>query len=736
MSYIKSALLLLLIIANTIVYSEESPLCQSIANFAPTYPTLPDIELKDDKVYLFSDHAIVRENEGLSEFYGDVLMKRAGQTAQAHAMFYDWNKNIVNTDVDVTLWQKEFVVQAKGLKLRPQHEGEMKNAAYWLLEQRGHGQAETLIQHNRHMIELENSTYSTCNPDEPNWYLQARETILDKKAGIGKVYGAKIYFFDIPIFYSPYLSFPLQEQRKTGFLSPTIGSSDETGIETTTPFYWNIMPNMDATFTPRFMTRRGVLLNTEFRYLLNSGSGLLEAEYINHDNAYGDKRALAQFRHAGYFSPRWMTDITFNYASDDRYFEELGHSLETSSITHLEKRADLYYLGDGWLGLGRLHAFQTLDRNPAARPYHRLPQFIFKTNLPELNNQLNYTGQLELVRFDRNTDVTTGPVGNRADLKLAMSYPMRTAGTFIVPRLSLRHTSYGLEELNESYTKSSPNRNLLTASVDSGLFFDRQTNLFDTPLLHTLEPRLFYRYTPHEDQSDIPIFDSAEYDLSFNQLFRHNNFAGADRVDDAHQISLGLTTRLLETENGRERLRASLGQIYYFNDREVTLPGQMIDSDASSSIVAEVASQFTKTWSASAVGRWNPHDNDTEHTVFRARYRYDKENLANFSYRLREGKLEQTDISFYYSLHSRWNVLGRWQYSLEHETELETFGGIEYKTCCWSVRGIVRRYLNTIEQGDYSNGFYVQFELKGLGTVGRKADILLEHSIPGYQDRF
>lgn len=710
---------------------QAAEVCTPITEQAPA---LPKTDLpQDEELHLLADDALIRQNEGTSVFKGNVFLQKGEQRLQSPVIYYEHQLGKVTVDQPFTFWDKDFVVSGDNLNLILDQQGKMQHAYYWLLDRRGHGQAQEVIRENPEKIELTDSTYTTCDPGKELWSLESKHITLDKTTGLGKAYDVKFRLFNTPVFYTPYLSFPIDDQRKSGFLYPRIGYSNEVGIEVGVPYYWNMAPNYDATITPRVMSRRGILLNTEFRYLLESSGGKMEAEYLPNDNVTDQSRYALALTHNGEIQPRLITDINFNAVSDRKYFEELGNSLTLSSLTHLERRADLVYLGEGWSASGRLQAFQTLDENPAARPYQRMPQILLRTQIPERNRQLNFNGMVEAVRFTRNNDgMTPLPTGNRLDAKFSASYPLRTTGTFLVPQLSLRHTRYQLEETTQD---DNIQRNLWTASVDSGLFFERDTDLFNTALLHTLEPRLYYRYTSDEDQSQLPVFDTARYDLSYWQLFRDNDFSGTDRIDDGNQATLGVTTRLLEQQTGLERLRASIGQTYYFRDKQVILPGELANDNPSSAIITELATQVTPQWSGSATLQWDPNDSQTKHTVVHTRYQESPQEILNVSYRMREGRLEQTDLSGYWALNTNWRVMGRWNYSLKNSKDLEEFIGLEYNSCCWATRIISRRYLSNIE-GSYASGFYIEFEFKGLGGVGKKADSFLEQSVFGYEDHF
>jgi LPS-assembly protein len=728
-------IILLVVVINSAAFAEqdEFALCKPFSEAAPPRPDLPPPV--GDFVRLSGDNAVVLEKQGTSTLQGNVFVQRGEQILSTPHVIYDRNNDIAEAEGNFTFWDSDYVISGSSVQLREKNQGKMKNVEYWLLNRRARGHAEKLTKDSKDIVNLEQASYTTCDPNKEYWRLDTGSLTLDKANARGTARDVKLRILDVPVFYFPYLSFPLGNERKSGFLVPRLGTSDETGVEFSIPYYFNLAPNYDATFTPRFMSRRGILLRSEFRYLTQASGGELNFEYLPHDNAFGEDRGSLVFRHNGLIGKRWLTDININYASDRRYFEELGNNVSVASITHLERRADLTYIGYGWGLLGRLQTFQTLDPNPAARPYQRLPQLLFKTYLPERNRQFNLELQAEGVRFDRDINVVEGPIGNRFDIESIFSFPWRTPGTFVVPKLSLRYTRYDLDNVAAD-DKTTHNRFLFTFSTDSGLFLERDVNWFGTDLVQTLEPRLFYRYTPYRDQADIPIFDTAEYDLSFLQLFRENRFSGADRVDDGHQVTFGLTSRLLGSNTGVEHLRASIGEIFYFQDRRVTLPDQFDETDSSSSIIAELATQFAKGWRASSTVRWNPHAQNTEHTVLRLRYHPEQERIFNVSYRLRDNSLEQTDISFHWALGRRWNILGRWNYSLPSEKTLESVVGLEYSSCCWSIRAITRRYLNNIDGLSYLNGFFLQFQLKGLGSIGKKADSFLEQRIPGYHDEF
>jgi LPS-assembly protein len=729
-------IILLLVLSHSVdihAAEETYKICKPFAEIAPQPPKVTPSN--EDSVQVSADSATLEEEQGLSTFEGYVVVQRADQILTTDTAVYNRKTDVLTAKNGFTLWDKRFTIRGSKVELRPKQQGEMTNAHYWLLNRRARGYAKKVKKQSKDIAQFEQTTYTTCAPGNEVWRLQAGKITLDDAKAKGTARNVTIHILGIPIFYTPYLSFPLSDARQSGFLMPQFGVSDEAGTDFSIPYYLNLAPNYDATLTPRIMSRRGLLLKTDFRYLTQSAGGNLKLEYLPNDRARKESRASASFQHNGAISARWATNIDFNYASDERYFEELGNSLRIASITHLERRGDLYYYGNGWMGLGRLQSFQTLDTSLSSRPYQRLPQLLFKTDLPQQNRKLNTALQAEFVRFDRDTKQVAGPIGNRIDLKSSFSFPLRSFGTFVIPKLSLLYTDYKLSNVGVN-KNTRQKRALFRFSTDSGLFLERQVNWWGTDFIQTLEPRVYYRYTPYKDQSDIPIFDTARYDLSFLQLFRENSFSGADRIDDGHQMAFGVTSRLLGSNSGIEHLRLSFGGIYYFQDRRVILPGEEIGTTNTSNLIGELAAQIAKNWQASGTLRWNPHTQNTEHTVMRIRYHSDSQNIFNVSYRLRDNSLEQIDTSLHWTLGKRWKILGRWNISLPDDKTLETFTGLEYSSCCWAVRGVARRYLNSADGSEYLNGFFLQFHLKGLGGLGKKADAFLEESIPGFHDHF
>lgn len=581
---------------------------------------------------------------------------------------------------------------------------------------------------------LEQATYSTCPPEDRSWYVRAESLKLYPDKGMGTARKLRLVFKGVPLLALPAFSFPIGDQRKTGFLAPILARGETTGFELHLPWYWNIRPNIDATLTPRFMSKRGTQLRSEFRYLNRQGSWILDHEQLQDRALGGQSRYFTQLRHSGRFDAQVTSTIVARRISDKDYLEDLGDSLQLASITHLEQRADLNY-NDGTIqGLARLQGFQTVDETISQedRPHSRLPQIKVMTQSERWPLGLRGEFDSEFVYFDKDDAVT----GLRLDVQPRLSWPLVRDAWFFTPSFSQRFTYYTLNNTNAA-TESARSRNLYSVSVDSGLFFDRI--LDNSGSIQTLEPRVFFLRVPYTDQRDIPIFDSSAFDFNISQLFRENRFSGADRVADANQLSMALTTRLIDGADGRERLRASIGQIKYFDDRRVTLPSNdLIDTRDLSDFVGEVSARLHDNWLGRASIQWNPDEEQTVRSSVSLGFRDSASRIANVTHRVvntaaREERTEQVDLSALWGIGDSWRLAGRWNFSLDADRSIESLLGIEYESCCWAFRFAARRYISD-DGDDHDTSLYLQLVLKGLAPLGQNYGALLENAILGYRD--
>lgn len=725
---------------------EEDPrfaLCPSEAPLpsAPGFATV-----REPGTAEISADRLKASDDGRSVFVGGVELVREQQALRADRVSYDREHDLVEAHGNLRLWDPAIFWSGRYGRLDLDVDrAQLEDGEYRLLARRGHGRARvTKLYPKEDLTRLKDVDYTTCDGAVPDWKLSAKRIKLDHNEEWGSAQKVTLKVRDVPVFYLPYISFPISDKRKSGFLPPTIGSSSDTGFDLSVPYYWNIAPEQDATFAPRVLSDRGVMLGGQYRYLLREGRGQLDAEYLPSDRQFDDDRSLIGFTHEQrLFGDRGNAFVTFNRVSDDEYFEDFGSSLALASTRFLQQRAELSYAGDQYFLRGRLFRFQTVDPSVSGdnRPYDRLPQLFIRAFLPRRNQAINLEVRGEATYFDRDE----GPIGGRIDLRPTLSYPIYAPWGFLVPRLSLNHTQYLLE--NTEGAADSPDRTLPIVSADGGAVFERDLVLGSSTFRQTLEPRAFYLYIPDSDQDDIPIFDTGEYDVSFFQLFRENRFNGPDRIGDANQVTLALTSRLIDRANAWEQLRASVGQIFYFQDRDVNLPpSDEVNTDSVSEFVGELSTRFKSGLSARAALIWDPNKSEVEKGVFGLRYWPDQHTIVNAEYRIRQEirgidrrrvlgltEVDQTDLSLRWPLNPNWSVVGRWNYSLDNSETLEAVAGIEYESCCWGVRVVGRRFLSTFS-GEFDNAVFVQVELKGLAGFGRSTTGFLKKSIPGYDN--
>jgi LPS-assembly protein len=520
------------------------------------------------------------------------------------------------------------------------------------------------------------------------------------------------------------MSFPITDARKSGILTPEIGSTGRSGNELSVPYYWNIAENYDATFTPRLLTDRGLQMGAEARYLFSHSEGIAMVEYLPNDSKFGDNRTMVSFDHQTLFGSGWRNLIDFTEVSDSQYFEDLGGSLSLASITHLNRSATFDYFGENWSMLALFQDYQTIDDAiaPIDEPYRRLPQVRVSGFWPKAALGLNVELDTELVNFDRDI----GDRGWRLNVAPGVELPIEQPGWFIRPGVKLDHTQYDLENRLPGLDNE-PSRTLPISTVDMGMQFERLMS--NTDRVQTLEPRILYVHIPFEEQSQLPVFDTILPDLNLVQLYRENRYLGVDRITDTDQLSVGVTSRIIESGTGRELMSATIGQALYLSDQKVTLPGESLALGDTSDYIAELRFLLFDNLNFDIGHQWS--DNGTTRSEARLQYRPARNKILNLAYRFRRDSLEQGDVSWSWPLAQNWNFVGRFNFSLRDDEVLEQFYGLEYESCCWGIRLVGRRYIST-RDGTRDSSIGLQLVLKGMMDIGTAADRLLERGILGY----
>jgi LPS-assembly protein len=702
------------------------------------------------------------------EYTGDVALVRGDQFLGADNLKYDQEKDTYVAEGHVRYQDSGLRVvadSAKGDQSADSHQ--IDNVRYQLVSRRGNGGADR-INLNGAEGELLHSTYSTCDPEDRRWELRSRRIDVDTDKGWGVAHGATIRLGKIPVMYVPWMKFPIDDRRHTGLLYPAIGQSSRNGFDYKQPIYLNLAPNYDATITPRIMTNRGVQLGGEFRYLYEGGRGTFRGEWMQSDDLLKDRaqepgydpanpnnpdpddsRGVFGFHGLHNFNRHWQARANLTWISDARYTEDFSNSLYGLSATTITSTAGLYGAGEYWSAGIMADSWQLSDYLSSERilPYNRLPRIYGNWEKP-LGRWLTAGVRAEAVHFQHNEK----PGGDRVDIKPYVSMPLQGAAWYVTPTLAWRHTEYRLEgDLREhaalaygvqpaqvtpamlaTFDDASPSRSLPIASLDAGLYFDRETEIKGSQYLHTLEPRLFYLNAPYRDQDGIPLFDTRAFSFAWGQLFRDNRYSGPDRQTDANQLTLALSSRFLRQSDGFERLSASIGQIIYFDDSRVTTrPNQAPVERGKSAWVADATYAPTDRWTIGASYQWDPNVRAADLISTRARYLIGDDGVVNLSYRKRRDLLEEADFSFLYPVTPSWSVVGRYYRSLETDSLLEGIAGVQWDSCCLAVRAVVRRYVRNRE-GDMNNSFQVEFILKGLGSAGQDTERTLRRGILGY----
>ncbi len=586
------------------------------------------------------------------------------------------------------------------------------------------GDAKAIFFEGEDKKRLTGARYTTCAADVDDWYIKAGEMTLNDFTESGTAKNAYIEFKGVPLLYTPWISFSFNNQRKSGLLAPTIGSTSRSGFEVSAPFYWNISPNMDATLAVRALSKRGVQLQGELRYLEENFSGIDNLEYLPSDSLANQTRYYANLKHQHTLGNGWSAGYSLEKVSDDQYFSELSTRIVTTSRINLPQQFNVDYADDTWRFNALAQKFQTLDN--ASYPYERLPQMTLSGNKYYGNINTNLYTQLAV--FDTNKNAPVRATGTRMTAYPSVSIPFTKPYGYVTPKFGVHFTNYSLN--NVANNLESQQRTLPIFSLDSGLYFDRDFKIANRDYSQTLEPRLFYVYIPDRKQSDIPIFDTSESDLNFGSLFSENQFTGNDRINNANQLSFALTTRFIESSSGTQRLSASIGQRYYFADQKVALPDEKFRNSNSSDIIAGISGRLKTHWVIDAFWQYNTDNANSVRTSLSARYNPEPGKALNLSYSYRNNLIDQTDISGQWPLGKGWYGIGRANYSLKESRVIETLAGVEYNAGCWQARSVIQRVSTATAEANYA--LFFQLELGGLASIGANPLAVIKRNIPGY----
>ncbi len=703
-----------------------SPLCEPDIAIFEEEPK----KITDDKIYLHSDSVNISE-KNITTFIGSVVMDQQDQRLTSDTAIYYKEAQDIKATGNVVLTQGGLKLTGDKMNLNLETNiGDINNATYRDTKSRAQGVADVILMKSKDLIEMHNATYSTCDPDSPDWQLRANTITLNKQTRQGSASNVVIRFKSIPFLYLPYIRFPLGDERLSGFLFPSFGDNSINGLQLIAPYYWNIHPQMDATITPKYMANRGLQLNTEFRYLAKNSTGLANANTLPGDALRKTDRNFFHWQHNTMPTGGWSGNVNFNYVSDNDYLRDFGANLNSTSQTSIERRADIRYDTKDWLFRGRAQGFQTLTDTEQIK---RLPQLNLNTRQLIKPNEINTSFQSELVRFTHSSKV---PVGNRMVLQPSVSLPLSSAAAYTTFLASLHYTQYDLDRTDNTMKKS-PSRTVPILSINSGVYFERDSSFLGKKYLQTLEPRLQYLYIPYREQSNLPTFDTSTITTNYSQLFNENRYSGGDRINDANQITYGLTSRYISMDTGAAVLSGSIGQTFYFANNRVTLNGEPLRKQSWSDLELSVTFQPIRSFKLTGSMTRNQQTRKIDRRDFRLQYKTDKDHILNANYRFLRDNSETREISGIWKLSPQWQLIIRKYNDLRQNRELESVHGIQYDSCCWSLRLIKRRtYVNLSPTEPYLDTLFIEFELKGLSSFGQKKqiDTLLNRGILGYSN--
>ncbi len=670
--------------------------------------------------------SLVGQKDNQIEATGDATIRQGGQSIHADHLLYQQSSHEADAQGSVVLQQDGNTMSGPHLLFNlDSGVGKMEQPQFYLKENNARGSADQLHIQDRQHYTMDKATYTTCPAGDQDWFLKMGTLEIDRTRQIGTAWNASVEFKGVPILYSPWMDFPLNDQRKSGFLAPTFGGTVAGGSELTLPFYWNIAPNFDATIAPRVMTKRGLMLNNEFRYLEPGYQGELHVDELPNDAIANRSRQLLSLKHNQALGDTLNGYVNATRVGDDGYFRDLGDAVNITSQVNVLQEGGLNYISGAWTAVLRVQRYQTLQ-DPAAPivvPYARLPQLSVGTQQNRSGMNLAFAG--EYVDFSHPVLVN----GSRLVLNPSVGYPLIDNSAFyLTPKVALHSTYYTMGANN---TGALPNatRTLPILSMDSGVAFERESNMFGGDYLQTFEPRAFYVYIPYRDQSALPNFDSAQADFNFTQIFTENRFSGSDRIGDADQITLAATSRLLDQRSGAERLKVMMGERFSLKAPQVNLVAPATSSGRSDILLA-AAGQVTRAWSLDSEIQFDPNQSHAQLYNIAAHYRPEAGEVFNTGYRFQRDTLRQIDFSTQWPLSSRWDMVGRWNYSLQDARILEAIAGLEYNQSCWTLRLVAQRFATATQQTN--TGIFLQLELNDFVKVGADPLSMLKQSVTGY----
>lgn len=764
-------------------------------------PLSPQAAINGPGVVTATATSLQHKQGGASVFSGDVLMTQDARSISSPRIEMTAASEVAEITGPLVIREEGLVMTgAAATSDLVTGEGVIDSATFLLHESGFRGSADRIVRNANADLVLTNSIFTRCEPDSRAWSLRGSTVDLREKSGFGTARHVTLRVRDVPVAYFPWIRFPLTDARQSGFLTPSAGYDSTNGTELIVPYYFNLAPEYDATYELKSLWKRGLVHDGQVRFLAGQSANTINLGFLAGDDIFGGEivqnqatgetvtlpptekqdRWYINARHQGNWSRRVTSTINYSAVSDGQYLQDIGGDFGSSSLDRftnsidqslssrrapaLERKGQLKYRGDAWNTSLTVLGFQNLELDQS-KQYELLPRLA--SDFSRRYGPAQLRAGLELTSFDKNTEGLSGPgaiVGERSVVDMSLSLRKSTSWGYIEPAIGVIHRNYNLDDTPVN-ARTHPEVTTPRLSLDTGLIFDRFFSAAGVEMQQTLEPRLFFLYVEEDFQDDLPQFDASPLTPGFSQLFRTNRFSGYDRIGDARQVSLAVTSRLLKRRTGTDVLNASLGQIFYLKDREVVFRRSPADDPEAgeSPLFARAGLTFPGGLGLTGSYEWEPRFNRSNRGTISLRYADDARKIFNLNYTFTSpavqplnnfSSAEESDVSLIWPIKGPWSAIGRWNFSWDRHQTIESFAGFEYDDCCWRARIVVRRFLKepeditviiedpttitgfrseTVTDFPADTGIFFEFELKGLSTLGGRLNTLLEEAIPGYR---
>ncbi len=709
----------------------------------------------------FSGERIVGRPDLETVIDGQAMLRRADISIRADRLAYDQSTDIATASGNVRINRAGNVYEGPELVLRlDAFEGVFKQPRYQFLQNESHGQAREIEFLDDKRATIRDASLTTCKrlpgPNwMPDWILRATTIQIDNEEEVGRAEGAVLRFKDVPILPFPSISFPLSDKRKSGFLPPTIGLDNVNGLELTVPYYWNIAPNRDATFFPTVLTKRGLALGSEFRYLENAYSGKVRFDFMADDKLRDRSRWGLSAQHQGAIDSglpsvgQLAATFNLNRVSDDDFWRDFTRVTPSVTQRLLPNDVSLAWGRDNFSVNFRALKWQTLQdvASPITPPYDRYPQLAMWFVRPDVGG-VDVSINADFTRFQSDTTFTGQPNASRTYVATQVSRSYLAPGGFVTPKLLLHASNYQFDNPLAN-GRTSASRVVPSFSVDSGLIYERDARFFGHNWRQTLEPRAFYVYTPFRDQNSLPNYDTGVNDYSFSSIYTENAFVGNDRISDNNLLTLGVTTRLIDPITGAEDARFGIAQRFRFADQNVTLPGGAPVAERLSDVLLGATVNLDPRWSVDSTLQFNPKADQSVRATLGGRYSPSDYRVVTAAYRFQRDSSEQLDVGWQWPLNDvwgdrgqdmgagrgqgagRWYSVGRLNYSLSERKLVDAVVGLEYDAGCWLGRLVLERLQTGLSSANQR--FMFQLEFVGFSRLGPNPLKTLKENIPRYQ---